>query len=99
MKKLLATLVIVACCSGCASIMPAGGGYIDAKVPLQAGTAAPTKMGKAMCRQYAGLVVMGDASIEAAMKDGGITKIAYVDWKVKNYAGMYAEFTVEVHGE
>ena len=39
------------------------------------------------------------ASIQAAMKNGGIKKIHHVDYEVKHFLGIYAEFTTVVYGE
>jgi len=42
---------------------------------------------------------MGDASIQAAMQNGGITKIHHVDYKVTSVLGVYATYTTVVYGE
>lgn len=57
------------------------------------------KTGNAKCISVLGLVAVGDCSIEAAMKNGGITKIHHVDYNAKNILGIYAEYTVDVYGE
>jgi len=41
----------------------------------------------------------GDASIKAAMDDGGITKIHHVDAKVFQVLGLYAKYTTVVYGD
>jgi hypothetical protein len=88
--------------NGCAmAVAPVNGfWYTDVKGPLEAnsvGTA--TKTGEATCKSVLGLVATGDASIEAAAKNGGITKIHHVDFKSWSLLGFYAEFTTIVHGE
>jgi hypothetical protein len=45
------------------------------------------------------LVATGDASIEAAAKSAGITKIHHVDYHSKNILGIIGTFTVMVYGE
>lgn len=46
-----------------------------------------------------GLVATGDASIEAAAKAGGITKIHHVDFENFSILGIYATFTTVVYGD
>ncbi len=57
------------------------------------------KIGEASCESILGLVARGDASISAAMKAGGITKIHHIDYHSENILGIYAKFTVIVYGE
>jgi hypothetical protein len=45
------------------------------------------------------LVTWGDASLEAAMREGGIQTIHYVDYEVLSVLGIYVQLTVEVSGE
>ena len=89
--------------TGCAAmaISPVSGGlYTNARAPITA-TANPTysKVGTASCSSILGLIGTGDASIDAAMKNGGISKIHHVDYESKNILGIYAKYTVIVHGE
>jgi hypothetical protein len=44
-------------------------------------------------------IATGDASIEAAMKNGGMKKVHQVDTQIKNVLGVYAEYTTTVYGE
>jgi len=41
----------------------------------------------------------GDASIDAAMKAGGITKVHHVDCKVFSVLGLYCKYETIVYGE
>lgn len=104
MKKLLT--VVFACAtvlyvSGCASPYPVGVIYSEFKSPLAVtsnnGTAL--KVGTAECESYFGLIATGDASIEAAKKSVGITKVYHVDWQVKNVLGVIGKYKVTVYGE
>jgi hypothetical protein len=52
-----------------------------------------------MSKSYLGMIAVGDCSIETATKNGGITKINHVDWKVKNTLGFIGEYTTTVYGE
>ncbi|MCX7590758.1 MAG: TRL-like family protein, partial [Kiritimatiellae bacterium] len=88
------SLVIV----GCATPYPIGSAYTELKLPVgvtdNAGT--PKKVGTAMCQSILGLVAIGDASIDAAKKQGGITKVHHVDWDAKNILGLYGVYKVTV---
>ena len=73
--------------------------YTDLKGPGFLGTATgSSKVGEAKASGIVG-VALGDASIETAMKNGGITKVHHVDTKVRNILGVYAEYTTIVYGE
>ena len=41
----------------------------------------------------------GDASIQQAAHNGGITKVSYVDSEVKAILGIWAEYCTVVYGE
>jgi hypothetical protein len=104
MKKkvlsLTAVLVAMAFLAGCASLYPMGMAYTEVQLPTGAtGAAKSLKVGTSQCISVLALVAIGDASIEAAMKNGGITKIHHVDWDVKNILGIYGEYKTTVYGE
>ena len=61
--------------------------------------ATSSKMGKAECTSILGLVATGDASISAAARAGGITKIHHVDYDSYSILGIYAKFTTIVYGD
>ena len=46
-----------------------------------------------------GARAVGDASVEAAAANGGITKIRYADYEILNVLGIYREFEVRVSGD
>lgn len=88
--------------TGCAMAMSPVTGFIytDVDAPFAVNSdAASTKTGMAKCTSILGWVAQGDASISAAAKAGGITKIHHVDYKAKSIIGVYAEFTTVVYGE
>lgn len=104
MKKLIAVAALAACASGCVmtadrqigsaltlNVQSPDMSFVDNSVK-------PVKVGKATAT---GLVCYceGDASLKAAMDDGGITKVHHVDYKVKNILGIVAEYTTIVYGE
>lgn len=101
MKKLLLLLVSAAALSGCASAtMPVTGLlYGNVKAPLTATASTEThRVGRASTRSILGIIASGDASIQTAARNGGITEIHHVDYESQNFFGVLAEFTVVVYG-
>ena len=110
MKKVVAYLVFalfsITMFSGCAVVPSPLPGllYTEIKAPighLQAPLDATShsKVGTATAKTYLGAIATGDASIEAAMKNGGIRKIHHVDFQSKSIFIFYGEFTTTVYGE
>ncbi len=56
------------------------------------------KVGKACSKVYLGIGPFGDMSIPTAARNGGITKIALVDYEARMYV-VYAELCTIVKGE
>ena len=104
MKKVslfLAAMTVVLL-AGCASPMPRGGIYSEMTLPLLVTNEIKgKKKGVATCESIMGLVATGDASIKAAMKNGKITKVSHVDWKVVSDIplGIKTIYTTTVYGE
>ena len=95
-------LLLATFLTGCAvSVAPVSGiWFTDVKGPADAtSNSGYSKVGTAYCASILGLVATGDASIKAAMENGGITRIHHVDYDTKSYFGIYAKFTVIVYGE
>jgi len=93
---------------GCAVIpSPAGVGVFYTGVTTPAPSLAvacdqnakPEKVGKAEAQNILGAVIVGDCSIEAAMKAGGITKIHHVDFRYESVLIFYAKKITIVYGE
>ena len=103
MKKILASVAMLAAVvlTGCASTYPAGSLYQELKMPITATSAKciNCKKGYSEATSILGLVATGDASIEAAAKQGGITVIHHVDWEVKNILGIIGNYRCNVYGE
>ena len=107
MKNHLSRIVVLASTvfllSGCAAYAVApvtGYVYSDTKFGLSATSNQGTsKVGEAYSESFLGIVAVGDASVEAAMKNGGITKVQHVDYHTYSILGLYAKFTVIVYGE
>lgn len=90
--------------SGCAAFVatPVMGAYFTSvKAPLAVGDQAVghSKVGRASATSILGLVATGDASIDAAMKAGNITKIHHVDYEGSSILGIIATYTTIVYGE
>lgn len=101
--KLLAVASVMAITSGCAGITgtvaPTGSLFVSAKGPVDVtSSAAATKSGKACAQSFLGLAGMGDASIDAAKKAGGITEVSSVDTEVFGILGLYAKGCTIVSG-
>ncbi|MFA5411405.1 MAG: TRL-like family protein [Candidatus Omnitrophota bacterium] len=104
MRKVCILLVMVFSASvlltGCASVLPTGLIYTEVKAPVAAGDSGPySKVGVSKATSILGLVATGDASIKAAMANGKISKIKYVDYDAKNILGIYGEYTTTVYGD
>lgn len=102
--KLAAAALAMMATTGCAmanggSTFATGGIYSGYKSGGQVGTAQAGKTGEACVMSILGAVALGDASIEAAKKAGGITQIAHVDHEQFGVLGVYATSCTIVHGQ
>ena len=105
MKRLFALITVLAlsfAVGGCAmTVGPVTGlAYTNAKYPWMAtgSPKEPTRVGRATVRSFFGAVATGDASIQTAAQNGGITEIHHVDYEAQNVFGVVADFTVVVYG-
>jgi hypothetical protein len=105
MKKSVALVgilvIFIGLFTGCATSYPIGQLYTELKLPVAVttnGSNSP-KIGVAECESYFGLIATGDASIETAKRNGGITKVHHVDWEVENILGIIGKYKVTVYGE
>jgi len=105
MKKIfIATGVVsaMALLSGCASGQPTGLWVSEYTIPNGVGTdVSGLKKGESSCKSYCGLVALGDASIEAAKKNGNIKTVSHVDKKVDTVfpLGIKTVYTTQVYGK
>lgn len=99
--KLLVAFSAAMMLAGCATSVPVGFLYTDMKLPQGAtsNSGKTVKTGTAECMSVLSLVATGDCSIEAAKKNGGITKVNHVDWDAKNILGIIGNFKTIVYGE
>lgn len=102
MKHFLWPVLVATLLSGCATaVSPVTGAlYSHVRAPLLVTESPekPTKVGRATMRSVLGIYAVGDASIEAAAKNAGITRIHHVDYQSENLFGVVSDFTVIVYG-
>lgn len=102
MKRILAASVLALTLTGCATGVAPVNGVIYSRVsaPLMVTGSAdkPNKVGRSYARSFFGLYATGDASIETAAKNGGITKIHHVDHETQVIMGVIADYTTIVYG-
>jgi len=110
MKKvlLLGTIPIV-CLSLMTGCIPGfytvGTLYTSVKTPTEAvAYYGPTannsaKVSKVSATNILGLIATGDASLETAMRQGGITKVHHIDQEVTSILGLWSTYTIYVYGE
>ena len=76
-----------------------GGLYTDVRAGHSiSDNTAGTRMGKACASSILGFVATGDASIEAARREGKISKITSVDEEMSTILGLYAKHCTIVRG-
>jgi len=95
--------------TGCGRIQapvvpPLGGLYTRVEAPLdlnsQGGKGVGPRYGEASVHAVMGLWSTGDASVEAAARNGGISRINHVDYRYRSLLwGLVTEFTTVVRGE
>ena len=94
---------VAAAASGCAMAGPGlvtGGIYTGYKHGAGAGPAkSGAKTGEACAMSILGIVALGDASVETAKKEGGISTVATVDNQQFGILGIYANTCTVVKGE
>ena len=98
LKKKVMILILaglVATLSGCATYLPGGSIYTEGKTGVVANNGVTAnKTGKACMKSYLGVVAIGDASISAAMSQGGIKNVSTIEYEVKNIIGFGTYCTV-----
>lgn len=102
MKKLIAMAFAAAMMASCSVVKSPviGALYTDVKDGLAVtSNAGSSKVGTAVVKGYVGLIATGDASIQTAAKEAGITRIHHVDYQSLSYVGVYSTYTVVVYGE
>lgn len=102
MKKIVLGAALLSLASGCAmsNSAPVTGAIYQGTQGATAATSndVGTKTGQSCAASYVGVVGLGDASIAAAAKAGGITKISSVDSDNFGILGLYAKNCTVVTG-
>lgn len=99
----LALTALVAVCIGCT--VPMGAIMAPVQMTKSAVAVGDTSMGADGLKRgeatVEGIILLakGDASIDAAMKNGGITRIHHVDSEETNILGIYSKHTTIVYGK
>ncbi len=97
------SVVLLAGCMRAPVMPPSGWLYNETEAPLDIDmqeTKIGSKRGESSCMSVLGLVAVGDASIEAAARNGGIKTVQHADYRYTNVLfGMYQEYTTIVYGE
>ncbi len=97
---LIGLMMVVPMLIGCATPYPMGSLYTGIKLPMDAesGKATGLKTGTAECKSILGLVATGDCSINAAMRNGNLTEVNYMDWEAENILGIIGNYKLVVYG-
>ncbi len=103
--KLHAKIAVIALATatlgGCAVVASPTTGFLYTQVqgPIVSGNAADaSKTGQACANNILGLISVGDASIDAAKKAGGIKNVSSVDHDSTMILGVYGKFCTVVKG-
>lgn len=98
---MIGAIVAIGALSGCATAKSpvTGFWYTDTHAGLGVtSNQAGNRVGEACASTILGLIATGDASIEAARRNGGITMISSVDEHSKSVFGFWAEYCTIVRG-
>ncbi|MDA3898493.1 MAG: hypothetical protein PF482_20330 [Desulfobacteraceae bacterium] len=102
MKKMGLFVLLISICFivGCAMPYSPGAFYSKIDTPIEAsGMEIGSKTGTSTMVNYAGAVAMGDASIIAAAKSAGITKIKTIDVHYDSIMGIINTTTTTITGD
>lgn len=95
--------VAVLVLSSCSAVNTAAGPGLIYTNTIQGKTVTSNslgnKVGTARSVGILGLVVTGDASIQAAANQAGIKKVSHVDQKSNSVLGLFTKNTIIVYGE
>lgn len=103
MKMMTVTVLMAIGVAGCltAPFQPPAGVVSSYSAPLstEGNWKAGSKTGSASAVCVLGLVSVGDCSLNAAMKNGGLKQAYYSDYDYFNVLGIYQRVTVKVMGD
>lgn len=99
--KITIVATAIAALGGCASVAsPTSGGlFTSVSGPIASGTATDaSRTGSACAINVLGIVAVGNATIDAAKKNGNITNVASVDHDSLTVLGLFGKFCTVVKG-
>ena len=104
MKKTIFSIVcMVALALGmtsCGAVGIVGAVYQDTTTPdAVTANVLGSKVGQASAISVLGVAAAGDAGINKAAKQAGITKVSHVDKKIVSVLGLFTKVTYTVYGE
>lgn len=98
MKKIIFSVACALALTSC-GVLGSGMIYNDTVEPNQVtANALGSKVGQAEIMNILGVVALGDAGVQKAAKQAGITKVSHVDKKVWSILGVYTVTTYTVYG-
>ena len=101
----LAVLSVLFVASGCqlAPVQPPLGmifSQIRAPVDIDCdNTDLGSKVGQAGAVSVLGLIAVGDASVQAAARQAGITTVKHLDYEFMNILGLYTNMKITAYGD
>lgn len=103
MKKFIASAVAALAIVGfssCGVVGNVGAVYTDVTTgQIATANKLGSKVGQSQSMGVLGLIATGDASIQTAARNAGITKISHVDVKTFSILGIYSTYTTVVYGD
>ena len=86
--------------TSCGTPLPLGCLYTQVTVPVTVGTGDifQTKKGTAECYSFLGWFAGGNASINAAARNGNIRHVAWANQEIVNVLGIYGIYRTVVYG-
>jgi len=98
--RVLIAMLCLCFFTACAGRAPVQGWlYTGVSAGLSVSAQAGPKTGEACAASYLGIIATGDASIDTARRNGGITSISIVDEKMTSILGLYVTHCTIVHGK
>lgn len=100
MKKTIAIISIALTAltlSSCGTTR-AGTLYSDVTAPVAVGNGGGSRVGVSKSTTYLGLISIGDASVNAAKRNGGITSVSSADEHISSILGIITTYTTTVRG-
>ena len=103
MKKTIFSIACVAALAlgmtSCGAVGVVGAAYQDTTTPeAVTANALGSKVGQADVLSILGVVALGDAGVQKAAKQAGITKVSHVDKKTFSVLGVFTKVTYTVYG-